>query len=538
MSKQITKNTDSGQVPSQVFDAKKIVELLDCYFKENNEQASFASYVISKLDNNVENKANITPQLLQNIVDFADNIKTIKTAVDSKEYDFAIAKCNECIEEDNIFKVSYYSEKANAESLDAQYANAIETYKKTLRIDPDHLETKVNLITALCDLKHFDEALSYARDLVSKDETNAVYLVQLAAVQFNLGNFVEAEQNCRKVIELDENLHEAHNNLGSILIKTGRAQESISHIENAIRIAPDDSIYYITLGNAYLELDRPQEAASCFRMSIKLGNKSAEVYFGLGAVLDELEEYQEAIEPLSHALILQPKNKEANIFMGDALFELNQNARAIIYYKNVLKEDTDNPRANFMMGKALNNLNKFKEALLYLDKAIESFKTHIESDPQSENERCGLGFALFYKAIALKNLNDLEQAQNCLNDAYEQHSIAKELKSDHYPVYYGLAIILKEHGKNNEAIENFKIALDLNNKYSNAYKGLIELLTDLGRGDEAAFYTQKQISSKQGDSETVYALENNDLTSANSVANESLHPAEGEGLKLSGAIDE
>jgi Tfp pilus assembly protein PilF len=129
---------------------------------------------------------------------------------------------------------------------------AISHYQAALQIQPESIEARTDLGTALAESGHFEEAIAefqralqlapdctICRNNLSQARTQwAAKLFQDGVSFAKRGRNVEAVQRFRAALNLQPDYAEAHNDLGVALGALGRTNEAIQQFKEAIRLNP------------------------------------------------------------------------------------------------------------------------------------------------------------------------------------------------------------------------------------------------------------------------------------------------------------
>ncbi|KAA3607356.1 MAG: tetratricopeptide repeat protein [Candidatus Scalindua sp. AMX11] len=143
----------------------------------------------------------------------------------------------------------YLTELGSTYTEKAMYDEAITTFKKVVKIDPDHVRA------------HYNLGMIYSK----------MQMYHKAAEEF------------RTTIQLMPQMAEAHYNLGLVYQKRGMLDNAISEFKSTLDLFPE-----------------------------KVGRKEAGVHYKLGSVYYEIGKYDEAIEELQKALEISPNLAKAH----------------------------------------------------------------------------------------------------------------------------------------------------------------------------------------------------------------------------------
>ena len=154
---------------------------------------------------------------------------------------------------------------------------SINSYEKSVELNPRYSETHLNL------------GRSY----------------------LSLRNFTQAQNSLEKAIELDRRNYLAFYNKALLHEELGDIDGAIESYLRALRIEPNHAESNNNLGKIFLLRDEPKRASKLFDRAISFDGKHTQALINQGEALSKLGMLDEAIVHLSQALILQPKNSEA-----------------------------------------------------------------------------------------------------------------------------------------------------------------------------------------------------------------------------------
>lgn len=164
----------------------------------------------------------------------------------------------------------------NSQKASGSLELAIESYRRSLAIEPDYLPSLYNLGLAL-------------------HETDC---------------FEEAEACFRRVIAIDPCDVDALFHLGALLKRRVQLEEAAHTFRLALRHAPENAHLWMSLGDvgvARLTNDSLREAAECFRKALELQPGLADAHFTLGHVHHFEGRLDEAVRSYQVALKLEPE---------------------------------------------------------------------------------------------------------------------------------------------------------------------------------------------------------------------------------------
>lgn len=146
-------------------------------------------------------------------------------------------------------------------------AEAVAHYRAALQIQPESVETRSDLGTALAKKGHFEEAIA--------EYQTALRIAPDCAI-------------CQSNLRLAETqMAEALFQQGVALEKSGQAQEAISQFEAALRRAPDYAEAHNDLGVALARLGRTAEAIREFKEAVRIKPDYEDARYNLAAALNQ-----------------------------------------------------------------------------------------------------------------------------------------------------------------------------------------------------------------------------------------------------------
>ncbi|MCX5667437.1 MAG: tetratricopeptide repeat protein, partial [Candidatus Omnitrophica bacterium] len=157
-------------------------------------------------------------------------------------------------------------------------AEAIESFKKTVSINPNHAEACYNLGNAYYKEKLFDQAIACFE----------------------------------RAIEIDPKYVYARRDLNVLYQVTGRTDEAIAFYKRMLKVYPRDGSICNNLAIIYEEnLGKHAEAIELYKKAISFGLNTEIVYYNLGVAYDSLNMEEEAMESYKKAIRLKPDFAEA-----------------------------------------------------------------------------------------------------------------------------------------------------------------------------------------------------------------------------------
>lgn len=160
--------------------------------------------------------------------------------------------------------------QGNAYLRNEQIDQAIEEYRKAVRLEPADHRTHARLGSAFFLQHNYDEAIIHWGEAVrlrpNDHETHAL----LGEVFAKQGNIDKAILHRSEVVRLRPNDHEAYALLGEVFAKQGNIDKAILQWSEAVRLSPNEPILYYNLGLAFHKKGMIKEAIKHYREALRL----------------------------------------------------------------------------------------------------------------------------------------------------------------------------------------------------------------------------------------------------------------------------
>jgi tetratricopeptide (TPR) repeat protein len=172
-----------------------------------------------------------------------------------------------------------------------RFNDAIKLFAEALKLNPNYIEARVNLLVLLNDLGHYD----HAARLLSKfngggSSPGALNMGRLAGkhlevgdMYFSLGLYEHARVELEHACKLRPGWSDVRMKLGVTLRRLNRLDESIRELETAIAINPKYLKARTELGMSYFQAGKTNHAVSLWKavLAAEPENKIAQRYLAL-----------------------------------------------------------------------------------------------------------------------------------------------------------------------------------------------------------------------------------------------------------------
>ncbi len=238
---------------------------------------------------------------------------------------------------------------------------------------------QLNLADALADAGRYDEALEHYRRAIKLDPAHLAAHVQAGRTAQRLARHNEAIEHFRQALALQPNDEAALIELGQSFLRSSRIDEAIKHGEQAVKLRPDSAALLVALGSAYCEDQRFAEGESCFRLAIERAPAVASGHFLLAQAIEALGRNDEASACYEQAIELDGSLANAMIRLAALRRESRQLAEATTLFGRALTVRPADPQILNSLGVVLEEQGSTTEALDCFDDAIHFAPDYAEA---------------------------------------------------------------------------------------------------------------------------------------------------------------
>jgi tetratricopeptide (TPR) repeat protein len=304
----------------------------------------------------------------------------------------------------------------------SELAKSAESFEQTLRLQPDHVPTRVwladvyiaqgrpeaaaPLLTKALSLNprstsaHFtlgraalatndySRAVKHLEEALSLDQRATAAHYPLALAYRGLGDRAQAEAHLaqhRDVVEiapadplmqeLDDVLQSALNYevLGTRAISNGEWEKAAGYFRKGIELEPANPSLRHKLGTVFFETGDARGAVQQFEEAIRVSPEYAKAHYSLGVVMISSGRYKEATDRFSAAVRYEPSYVEARVQLAGNLRRTGRTQESITQYRKIIEIDPRVAEATFGYAMALVSLGRYQEAR---DRLAEGMKVY------------------------------------------------------------------------------------------------------------------------------------------------------------------
>ena len=227
---------------------------------------------------------------------------------------------------------------------------AIAFFRKAVEADPQSVEARVNLGSALRRKKDFAQAAESYREAIRLKEAagqpeDARLWTNLGTVLREQNQLAEAAEAFRKSAALTPDDAATQAALGEVELERKNYAAAITALEKARELDPKQEAVLLNLGNAYQKAGRRAEAAEALDAAAKLaaGGSTpdpasiAMARYNQGVLLSQAKKLNEAADAYKQALAADPNLFGAHLNLGFIRFNQGNTAAAVTNFRNAIR---------------------------------------------------------------------------------------------------------------------------------------------------------------------------------------------------------
>lgn len=213
-------------------------------------------------------------------------------------------------------------------------ANAIETFKKTVRLNNNYLTalSHGHLGTIYFNRDDMDASEHHFREALVDRPKDARYLYNLGVVLLNKGKNEEALSSFSKALDAGSNDPKIYRYIAQSFEDLRMPSNAINSLKKALSIRPNDIDSMFQLADLYYREGSLTEAEEIYRnivLSTPGDANTESALINLGIIMNKMERYSEAISSFEKVIQLNPKNDSAYYNLGMAYKNAEQPTKAI-----------------------------------------------------------------------------------------------------------------------------------------------------------------------------------------------------------------
>lgn len=261
---------------------------------------------------------------------------------------------------------------AHAERALGHTSEAAEAWKKSLELNPDLTDERLELATLLRTHERVPEAKEQLEYLAKSNSDSAEVYFRLAAIcREHDQDLAKAEEMILRALALTRESDDVFEYAGIIFELKNDRERAYFYYSEALRINPKRPIAQTGVGVVLLDrFGRPTEALEHFEIAAEHAPSEPIIWHNIASARVRLKQWKEAEEAIRKAISLE-SNATRLLLLGQCLSEQRKLTEAVEVLRKSLELEPENATAWNSLGVAQLREEKLTEANVSFEKAME-----------------------------------------------------------------------------------------------------------------------------------------------------------------------
>jgi tetratricopeptide (TPR) repeat protein len=288
---------------------------------------------------------------------------------------------------------------------DHHWAEAIEAFRRAIRLRPGWSAAYGLLATADAELGKLDEAGESFKKAIQLDPSQASFHAGLASVYAHQMRFAEAVPEFEHAVQLDPKNVDSRYNLALTYMAEKSYRRAVGELTQASRLDPTSPEIRINLAVTELLAGDGAAGAAVADSIERQWESSPKVLYTLGQALAQQQAWNLAAKALEPARNQMPRESAISILWAKCQIELHNFHEAETTLLPLREGEGDSADSEVLFGTTEFELGK-------LDLAMEAFRQAEALDARNPEAHYGVGELLFQKPDIPGAVAELQEACN------------------------------------------------------------------------------------------------------------------------------
>ncbi|MDM8516001.1 tetratricopeptide repeat protein [Desulfobacterales bacterium HSG16] len=441
----------------------------------------------------------------------------------------------------------YYFTEAQLQKRLGNIDKAIEYLNKTIRLDPNSVYLRKDMIDLYLRQKKDEKAMESVRQIITKHPDDIDSLILYGKLQESAKDLDGARKTYEKILKKDPEQREIYLILGSLYLEINESKNAFRTYTQLVKHYPDAYAGYFFLGKIHSNEKEWAEAEKNLLKTLKLRPDIEETRFELITVYKARGKDQKVIELYEEIITSNPSDIKATLGLACHLHKIGKLNEARDFFKKLGKENGSNPEILRSVVRIYVNEKKYDDAAIILDGMIAAvpadsdirYVAGIVYEGMKKNEEALTHFkkvfpdSTFYQNAAIhaafiyQEQGKIDEAIKHLNEVishvpdnpefliylgsfydeagqYEKaiNILKKGLEIDpgNSRLYFRMGVVYDKWDKKEESIDSMRAVIRLDPKNASALNYLGYTYTELNRNlDEAEQLIKQALKYKPND---------------------------------------
>jgi len=284
---------------------------------------------------------------------------------------------------------------------------AIAEWKALAALNPPDQKSIINLGWAAWKDRDIEEAYKYGQRLLELDPDNATYLKFVASVQIERGQPPDALRLAQRALDILGEDKDAALLKAKALFNLHRDREATAVMRELMRRYPDDQRIVFSMADFLDNIDRKQEALALFNRLMKKYPDNLVYQYRHAALLYAMDDFDAAVAQWKRIVRRYPGEVKALQYLADDAVSREAWDEALLYLQEEAGRRPLDADTWLSLAGVYQQLKSYPLAVAAAEKAAKL-------GPANQD-------ALFLKADALVQMNDLKGAEGAYHDLLERN---------------------------------------------------------------------------------------------------------------------
>ena len=216
-------------------------------------------------------------------------------------------------------------------------AEALEAYRRALRQNARHIDTRVRVIQLLSRSGRIDEVIDEYEALIRLAPRESRFVVELAQLLMQVGRRDEALRRAEETSRRNPREPAVHQALAELFSRWGEEERAAREVQILARIEPNDPAHLVALGAQQLEAGNREQAVATWRRILNVESDRARAHATLGGVFADHDMLSEAAREYREAVQADGDRVEYVRGLANVLERLRQDDEAVVWWRRVLE---------------------------------------------------------------------------------------------------------------------------------------------------------------------------------------------------------
>ncbi len=244
-------------------------------------------------------------------------------------------------------------------------------YKKSINLNNDLIESKINLAKIYISEKNDREAEKLYREVLKTKSHNDQSLISLAGIFKRRGKDEEMLKWLNKSRKLNRASLASREVLVDYYSRVKNITKAVEISNEMVAIQPENISLLVSYANLLKLSGRPDSAVQIYKKIIKLKPNSPASWFGLGKMQSFDSDFEQSYKSFEQALVLSPNSLVIRVLLTKYDLRNNDYNKALKRAIELVKAHPTKPSSYDTLGDVYIALKQPKKAILQFKKAIK-----------------------------------------------------------------------------------------------------------------------------------------------------------------------